>query len=470
MASKNIELCYLSATDALSRFRDKSLSPVEMLEAQIARIEDINPALNAIRATRFEQARKDARHAENVYASAPGAARALEGLPTALKNEHNLIGEVTDVGSRLLAHHVDTENAPITQRLLDAGALIHVRTHVPEFCVAPFTRSLAYGVTHNPWNAAMSCGGSSGGSGVALATGMTTLASASDIGGSARIPAAYNGVVGLKPSYGRIPESTYEFAMNTYNHNAVMARSVADCALLFNVANGPHPADPSTVKPKIRVALAQPSVQGMRIAVSLDLGFFEVDEDIRRNTLLAAQHLRDQGAIVEEVAIDWDASIRQTFTVGLGFLMVRDMRELVAGSHDCVSDFIVDTVDTLADFTPEEYMAAQEASGGMHRALQSVFERFDVLICPTMASNDMPAEGSAKAHDYLLSHAMTYPFNVLSRHPVLSVPTGFSNNGVPTAVQIVAQTYCEPEAFRVGAALEKAVGWLTWRPVIGRPS
>jgi Asp-tRNA(Asn)/Glu-tRNA(Gln) amidotransferase A subunit family amidase len=217
--SPDTELCYLTGTQALQRFRDRSLSPVELLDAQIARIASIDPALNAIRECRFDQAREDARRAERVYAREPSAARALEGLPTALKNEHNLVGAVTDVGSRLLAGHVDTENAPITQRLLDAGALIHVRTHVPELCVAPFTRSALYGVTRNPWNREMSCGGSSGGSGVALASGMATLASASDIAGSARIPAAYNGVVGLKPSYGRIPESTYEFAMNTYNHN-----------------------------------------------------------------------------------------------------------------------------------------------------------------------------------------------------------------------------------------------------------
>ncbi len=309
----------------------------------------------------------------------------------------------------------------------------------------------------------MSAGGSSGGSGVALAAGMATLASASDIGGSARIPAAYNGVVGLKPSYGRIPESTYEFAMNTYNHNAVMARSVADCALLFNVTNGPHPADPSTVKPQVQLPTVQPGVKGLRVALSLDLGFFDVDDDIRANTLRAAQHLRDQGAIVEEVAIDWDASIRETFTVGLGFMMARGMRAQVGDRRGEVSDFILDTIDTLADFTPEQYMDSQVASGRMHHAMQAVLARYDVLVCPTMASNDMPAAGSAHAHDTLLSHAMTFPFNVLSRHPVLSVPSGFSANGLPTAVQVVGPTYCEAEVFRVGAALEAAVGWLAWR-------
>lgn len=456
-------LCHLTASEALRRFRDRSLSPVELLDAQIARIAAIDPTLNAIRECRFEQAREDARVAERVYMHTPDQARPLEGLPTALKNEHNLVGAVTDVGSRLLAGHVDTENAPITQRLLDAGALIHVRTHVPELCVAPFTRSLMYGVTRNPWNTAMSAGGSSGGSGVALAAGMTTLASGSDIAGSARIPAAYNGVVGLKPSYGRIPESTYEFAMNTYNHNAVMARSVADCALMFNVANGPHPADPTTVKPRVQVPTVQPGVKGLRVALSPDLGFFDVDADIRANTLRAAQHLRDQGAIVEEVAIDWDASIRETFTVGLGFMMARGMRQMVGDRRGEVSDFILDTIDTLADFTPEQYMDSQVASGRMHHAMQDVLAKYDVLLCPTMASNDMPAAGSARAHDTLLTHAMTYPFNVLSRHPVLSVPSGFSANGLPTAVQVVGPTYCEAEVFRVGAALEAAVGWLAWR-------
>jgi len=242
-----------------------------------------------------------------------------------------------------------------------------------------------------------------------------------------------------------------------------MARSVADCALVFNVVNGPHAADPATVRPALRLPLSQPPVKGLRVALSLDLGWFEVDEQIRANTLRAAQHLRDQGAIVEEVDIAWDASIRETFTIGLGFMMARGMRVFVGDRRDQVSDFVLDTIDTLADFTPEQYMASQEASGKMHRALQAVLESHDVLLCPTMASNDMPAQGSAKAHDTMLSHAMTYPFNVLSRHPVLSVPSGFSANGLPTGVQVVGRTFSEADVFRVGAALEAAVGWLAWR-------
>nr|WP_315465180.1 amidase [uncultured Rhodoferax sp.] len=460
----DLELNYLSATDALTRFRDGSLSPVELLNAHINRIEELEPSLNIMRSLRFEKALEAAKRAETTYRVSPATAGPLEGIPTVLKNEHNLIGEETDSGSLLLAGLVDEQNAPLVDRLLDAGSVIHGRTHVPEFYVAMFTRTLAHGVTRNPWNPYYTCGGSSGGSAASLAAGMTTLASASDIGGSGRVPAAYCGVVGFKPSYGRIPEATFFFAMNTYNHNCVMARTVADAVLMFNVMSGPHPCDPASLSPKLELPTQTGDVKGMRIALSMDLGYFNVAEDVRRNTRMAAQCLREQGAIVDEVELAWDNNVPRYFTNGLGMPLGRGLKAMVQGNEDKVSDYVLTAVELLGNLTPEDYLESIDGMGKMHSALQDVYAKYDVLLCPTLARNTMAAEGCAEAHKDLMENYMTYPFNMLSRHPVMSVPSGFGDNGVPTGLQVVGRTYQEVDVVKVASALEKAINWPAWRP------
>lgn len=460
----DIDLCYLSATEALRRFRARELSPVELLQAQLTRAQQVEPVVNAFCSTRVESALLAARAAERTWMREPDAARPLEGIPTALKNEHTLVGERTDQGSLLFGHTADVRNVVMTDRLLDAGAVIHARTNVPEFCIALFTRSQRYGVTRNPWNPAYTCGGSTGGGGAALAAGLTTLASASDIGGSIRVPAAYCGVVGLKPSYGRVPESSMFFAMNSYNHNGVLARTVGDCALMFNVVNGPHRADPAALKPRIELPLQPPPVRGLRVALSLDLGFFDVDEEIACNTRAAAQHLRDHGCLVEEVRLAWGPSVRDAFTNGLVFTLGHSLMRMIEGKRDQVDSYVSAMADLSQRITTDDYLASFDVMAEMHAALQDVFERFDVLICPTLADNRWPAEGTETAHDDLLNRAMTYPFNMLSRHPVLAVPTGFAGHGVPTGLQIVGPTYEELRVMQVGAALEQSIGWPRWRP------
>jgi Asp-tRNA(Asn)/Glu-tRNA(Gln) amidotransferase A subunit family amidase len=460
------DLCFLGVTEAIELFRQGELSPVELLQAQLDRAKRIEPHLNAFCAIRTEQALEQARQAEAVYRKAPERARPLEGIPTVLKNEHLLVGEHTDQGSLLLGRTADTENSPITQRMLDAGAVIHARTNVPEFFVAGFTQSLRYGVTRNPWNPAYTCGGSSGGSAVALAAGTTTLATGSDIGGSIRVPSAYCGVVGLKPSYGRVPEQNMFFAMNTHNHNGVMARTVRDCIAMFNVVNGPHPVDPSTVKPKIAIDTSLAPVRGVRIALSIDLGYFDVHPEIAANTRAAAALLRDQGAIVDEVNLGWTAEVREAFTSGLVFTMGHMLEKAIEGSRDVVNPYVLNIAEMSQHITLDDYLASFEVIERMHAKLQDVFARYDALICPTLARNMTPAEGVKDAHLDLMNNAMTYPFNMLSRHPVLSIPSGMASHGVPTGLQIVGPTYDENRVLQIGLALESAIGWSKQHPKI----
>ena len=270
------ELAYLSATDALEQFRSKQLAPVELLEAVIARAEAVEPTINAFTDTFFDQAREQAAAAAEAYAA--GTARPLEGLSVAIKDETAVAGQRLAMGSLVFRDQIADHNDPLVQRVLDAGGIIHARTAAPEFSMAIVTWTHLHGITHNPWNPDITCGGSSGGAGAALAAGTTTLANGSDIGGSIRIPSAMNGVTGLKPPWGRVPEYT-PWNREPYAASGAMGRTVADIAAMLNVITGPIATDMFSL-PRLDLPDRFPPVAGMRIALSPDLGYCNPDAEI----------------------------------------------------------------------------------------------------------------------------------------------------------------------------------------------
>src|SRR5215471_15302582 len=260
-------------------FRAKELSPVELVSAVIARAEAVEPTINAFAQTFYEEALQAAKAAEARYAGNGAQARPLDGIPVAVKEEAPIAGHKNTLGSLAMRDVVADATAPFVQRIIDAGGIVHARSTTPEFSCAPVTWSKLWGVTRNPWNTRFSPGGSSGGSGAALAAGSATLATGSDIGGSIRIPASFCGVVGFKPPYGRVPEFA-PFNLDHYCHEGPMARTVTDCALLENVMAGPHPHDVASLRPKLRIPARLDGVEGWRIALSIDLGGFPVDDEV----------------------------------------------------------------------------------------------------------------------------------------------------------------------------------------------
>ena len=213
-------------------------------------------------------------------------------------------GRRTTCGSLLSPDTADTESAAVVSRIQDAGGIVHARTATPEYCCAPFTHSLRWGVTYNPWNPRYSPGGSSGGAGVALALGMTPLADGSDVGGSIRIPAAFCGVVGYKPPYGRVP-GVAPGNLDPYCHQGPLARTVQDCAMVQDVISGPHPDDPATVPGLVRVSGRGGDVAGWRIAVSTDAGGFPCSNEVREAVRSAAAAFVELGAQVDEIDVGW---------------------------------------------------------------------------------------------------------------------------------------------------------------------
>ena len=455
-------LCYLSAAEALQRFADGSLSPAELMRAVIERAEEVEPVVNALCLTDFDAALRKAEQAEKRYQD--GTARPLEGLPVAIKDESDIAGCPNTNGSLLLKDNVATKTDPVPQRLLDAGAIAHSRTTTPEFSMAFFCWSRLWGITRNPWNPAISPGGSSGGSGAALACGTTTLATGSDIGGSIRVPASLNGIVGYKPPYGRVPQ-TSPWNLDTYCHEGSMARSVRDCILMQNVIAGPHPEDIATLKPKLELPLAYDDIKGMRLAVSPNLGFFDVADDVVAVLSSATQQLSELGAVVETIELAWDRRCQHAavthFNYLSGQIFKRDYGDLA--TRDLLTPYIRKFIEHCDSTTADDIIAAREYSSEMYAELARVFRRYDALLCPTVATTTIAADyGMTETSepdgsiDSQLDLYMTYPFNTLSRCPVLAVPCGAGRNGVPIGLQVVAPPYDDPTVFRVGVALEAA--------------
>ncbi|MEE4276535.1 MAG: amidase [Thermoleophilia bacterium] len=464
------DLWYLPATEALRRFRERSLSPVELMEAVIARAEEVEPTVNALCVTYFDEALVAARAAEEAYIGRGEAPRPLTGLPVAVKDELPVAGQPCSGGSLLYADEIADHSAVIAERILAAGGIVHARTTTPEFSCAGFTHSRLWGVTRNPWNPDFAVGGSSGGSGAALASGTAALATGSDIGGSIRIPASFNGVVGFKPPFGRVPEEP-PYNLDQYCHEGPLARTVADCALLQNVIAGPHPRDLVCVAPKLEIPDELEAIQGLTLALVVAPGDWPIDADVAANTRAAAEAFREAGATVEELelAVTRDDVRRATY-IHFGAHFGADIMAEAEAHGDLMTPYALkmaeDTVAALQDGTTAEGLALEAR---IMEAVADVLAGHDLLLMPTVATRGLVAGddyvdhgvtvGGVDLPDYFES-LLTPVFNIASRCPVLNVPSGFGDNGVPTGLQIVGRPYEDVTVFRAGAAYERLRPWL----------
>ncbi len=464
------DLHYLSATDALRMFRAKELSPLELMQAVIARAQAAEPVVNALPVTHYEEALEQARQAADRYAGARDAPRALEGLPIGIKDEVPIEGRPWSNGSLIMKDAVADHTAPIAQRILEAGGIIHARTATPEFSCAGFTHSRLWGITRNPWSTDWGVGGSTGGSGAALAAGTATLASGSDIGGSIRLPASFNGVVGFKPPFGRVPGDP-PFNLDQYCHDGPMARTVADCALFENAIAGPHPHDVASLRPKVEIPERLNGIGGMRVALALPLGDFPADEEIVENTLAAADAFREAGASVEPVTLPWRRDeIMDVTMVHFGAIFGAWIGEMSSLHPELITPYAAEMARmSLRAIEKGSFVKGLEREAQLYSPLGELLERYDVLICPTVATRGFVAGDDYVGHgievggvylDRYLEACMTPPFNIASRCPVLAVPSGFASNGVPTGIQIVGRTYDDVTVFRAGAAYERVRPWM----------
>jgi len=462
------ELCYLTATEALALFKARKLSPVELMKAVIARAEKVQPKLKPFTYMYFEEALDLARKAEAKYQKSGTRLGALEGLPIAIKDESYIKGKPTSFGSLITKDFVPEVTSVNNQRLLKAGAIVHGRTATPEFSCASVTHSKLWGVTRNPWNPRYTVGGSSGGSGGALAAGATSLAMGSDIGGSIRIPASATGVVGYKPPYGRNPDDP-PFNLDPYCHTGPMTRSVADAILVQNVICGPSPTDIASLRPKLKLPTDYQPIKGWKIAYSMDLTCFEVDKEVVANTKAALEVFKSLGATVTEVDLKWGYAALKTGMDHLDHLFGTYLNKMAKKHAKIMTYYALDFAKQARKSTAADFLGAMEGAAKMYETFGPIMEQHDVFICPTLALPAVKADfletreelrinGKQSKLPAVLGWCMTTPFNTLSRCPVLAVPSGHAKNGVPTGIQIVGRTYSDADVFRAGMAYESAVG------------
>jgi aspartyl-tRNA(Asn)/glutamyl-tRNA(Gln) amidotransferase subunit A len=447
-------------------FRSGELAPIELMQAVVHRAQATEPSINAFTDLYLEDALNQARTAGERYAR--GEARPLEGIPVAIKEEQPIAGLPWREGSTLLRRNVATVTHPVVERIMAAGGIVHARTTTPEFCCAGFTHSDLWGVTRNPWNLDYSSGGSSGGSGAALAAGSATLATGSDIGGSIRIPASFNGVVGFKPPYGRVPGMP-PANLDHYCHDGPLARTVPDCALLQNVIAGSHPMDPVSLPAPPPLAIK--GAAGLKVVLCMNLGDYPVEPAVVNATLAAAETLREAGIKVDEIELPWTrAEIMAAAWAHYGAIFA-PMIEAAAGDNQILR-YTRDFIERAT--SAGSYFDALLIEAKIHDDLTEVFGRADALICPTsgipafLAGEDYvqtPLIVNGVQLEHNLEAPLCIPFNIAGRCPVLSVPSGIAGNGVPTGLQIVGRPYDDVTVFALGNVVASANPWYTgWLP------
>jgi len=456
------DLRFQSAIESARLIRAKKLSPVELVEASLRRIEEVNPALNCFCFVYPEEALAAARTAE-AAAMAGEALGPLHGVPIAIKDLTPTKGKVTTQGSYIHEHWVPDHDAVVVERLLAAGAILVGKTTTPEFAFSCFTDSPLWGATRNPWNPERTPGGSSGGSGAAVASGCVPLAEGSDMGGSVRIPASFCGISGLKPSFGRIPFDIFPSQFDSYCHFGPLARSADDLALFLQVAQGPDDRDISSLPRLGDVPIPLPAdVRGMKLALSVDLGCFAVDPEVERRTRETAERFRDLGASVEEVRLDWTAGMIKAGNAHWNVYMAALFAQHLPQWRDRMTADLVRYIEDGLDVDAMAFKRLEFVRTELWNRLRPILHGHDALLCPTMSIPAPPVGtsdydfGYDRADGKYVQVEMTFPFNMLSACPAASVPAGFSAGGLPIGLQIVGRRHDDLTVLRLAAALERS--------------
>ena len=453
--------------------RRRALSPVEICRAVLERIEGANARLGAYVLVHAERAIEQARRAEGAVTSGQSLGP-LHGVPVSIKDNHWTAGDRTTSGSRLLADFVPREDSPSVARLRAAGAIIVGRTNLPEFAWRGSTDNPLFGESRNPWDLSRTPGGSTGGGAAAVAAGLGPLALGSDGAGSIRIPASFCGLVGLKPTFGRVPMYPPAGGHELVAHACPLARTVPDTALMLTVIarydpRDPfaHPDDGMDYVAAADQPLGAPGGGRLRVAWSADLGFASVEKETREICTAAARVFAEVGADVEEASPDigdpgW---ILQTLYGGgqAGAHASRPPEQKALMDPE-----LVKYAEASAGLTVTEYLKAVAARQVLVDTLRRFFERYDLLITPTLCVPAFPL-GLVNPTEVIgrpvphLGWTLCYPFNY-SGQPAVSIPAGWTASGLPVGIQIVGRRFDDALVLRAAAAFEMARPWAMRRP------
>ena len=478
MSCSRDELCRLTATEAVLRLSAKEITPLDLIDAAARRIAEVEPAINALPTLCIERARA---HAERLMRGESREAEAepgwLCGLPVAIKDLADVAGVRTTYGSPIFRHHVPTTSHPVVERIERKGGIVIAKSNTPEFGAGGSTFNEVFGRTRNPWNTALTSGGSTGGGAAALAAGEIWLAHGSDHGGSLRRPATYCSVVGLRPSPGRVTRGTSNNLFSPLSVQGPMARTVADVALFLDAMAGQCRRDPLTFEAPHRsfVAAVASPIAPKRVAYTADFGGkVPVDRETRNICAEAARRFEELGSVVEEAAPDF-GDIEQAFLALRSQHFVVDRELMLATHRDQIKPDIIWNTERGLRQSPSELAAAERERTALFRRAAEFFNNYDLLVSPGASTPAfdvelrMPATVDGKKLETYLGASLITAATTMMALPSIAVPCGFDRYGRPVGLQMVGPHRGEAELLQAAVLFEQAMGLSSLVPIDPRP-
>ena len=466
------ELIRKSATELRTLLLRGEISPVDLLDALETRIAEVDQAVNALPTLCFDRARAAAKALE----STPLAERGLlAGLPVAIKDLEPVAGVRTTLGSPIYSDFVPTASDCMVDLLEQNDGIVYAKTNTPEFGAGANTFNEVFGATTNPWNTTKSCAGSSGGSAVALATGMAWLASGSDLGGSLRNPASFCSVVGFRPSPGRVPHGPAAAGAappnlggiphNPYGVAGPMARNVPDLALFLDAMVGVHPSDTRSYPREASsyVDMMHATTRPLRVAYSKDFGITPVDAEVARITEQAAQRFTDLGCTVEEAHPDF-TDAEDIFQTNRAISFYVGQRELLANKRDQLKPEVIWNIEKARDVSMDDIARVEGARARYLQRANAFFENYDLLLSPATIVPPYPIEdrfvascNGVEFDNYIQWCSIAYAITVTG-FPAISVPAGFTEDKLPVGLQMVTGPRSEGKLLGYAHLYEQASG------------
>lgn len=471
------DLCFTPAVELREMLGKKAISPVELIQAFLERIDRINPVINAYCTLVPDMALEAARKAESAIMRDEEAGL-LNGIPVSIKDVVPTAGIRTTYGSKLYENLVPSEDALVVERLKEAGGIVLGKTNTPEFAAGASTFNQVFGITRNPWNADFTVGGSSGGAAAAVAAGIGPLAQGSDLGGSLRLPASFCGVVGLRPSAGRVPKLPNELNWDDLSVQGPIARTIPDTALFLDAMSGPDGRSPVSL-PKEATPFLQaaqcPDARNLKIAWSDNLNLMPVDPMVLKEARKAIDVFRNLGSEVAEDCPDFSGAKETALTLrGVRFVaLYGEQYHNDPEFRRWVNPLVTGNIEQGLKLTVEEIAWAHRQRSEIWVRVKRFFDKYDLLLTltapipPFLAEVKFPTEIAGKPMENYLDWAMLTYAITMTGHPAVSVPCGWTENGLPIGVQMVGKHHGEAALLRAAAAFEQAAPWADKRPSLG---
>ena len=463
-----------TACAIVEKLNSGEVTPLDLLDVLEQRIAEVDGKVNALPIRCFDRARN---HAKALMEKPAGDRGLLAGMPVPIKDLFNVEGVLNTQGSPIFKDTIAARSDIVVETLEHNGAVVYAKSNTPEFGAGANTFNEVFGATLNPWDLSRSAAGSSGGAAVALATGTAWLAHGTDMGGSLRNPASFCGVVGMRPSIGRVAHTPVAKIDRNLTVHGPMARNVEDLALLLDAMSGEHPADPLSLPrlPTAFLAAARSGKRPRRVAYSPDLGITPVDPEVAAITRKAASRFAEAGAIVEEAHPDLREA-HECFHVLRAFDFAISKAALLRSKRDLLKPEVIWNIEQGLKLTVEQLERAEAQRVAMTARTLEFFKSYDLLLAPATIVAPFPVEhryvaecAGKKFDNYVEWLGIVYAITLVCC-PALSLPCGFTASGLPVGLQVVAPPRGEAQLLAGAKVLEDILGLRGTTPIDPRPA